>query len=571
MNSFGLLRTNVGLTTNIKIMVDSDYNLSMDSIDSKSDLSISKLKKVQFNKKNYWDELIKYFFDKIPVDTAYHIKYEDDEEIMNSNFASQYDEIYQYGARNISNNKNYKEEFEYFAPLWIEKGKLPKYFIIFRIDGPGVLNVNKNNFKSEILQKMKVVKIFDLTSKTNLGEWLDTNFSSKNTFFPNSPLEMDFRQLEFCRWNGINFESGGYVSNSLFIDDILDEEKEIFELEKFIFDKFKDLKVVIANMLNFSFLFDDEPSTPDFKRKWSLNRYLGFYLEEMEFVKTFSPYIPPAIKSSAYITDGNILLTNDDLDPFVDGWNDKMPFYVEYNGQYYKVEKTTQSLGNKLTKNKVPVQSIGGFRNRKVFNVPKYQIEEFSEVSVTRYKIISDTNLKDKQNLLNKNSGFINTASNLLDYNGNPFMFDGFDDADAWLIEINGIFHKLAKVNGYLKIISDYSFSYDVNKFEYKVAGVSTSISTVVDFNNSPKKYSIYRLKFSDIKDFDDRIVDTEFSKFEYEKRDSLTLTDEPKMYFTNLNSDTNPPSLDDFVYNGKVVNIPVSSEYTANQETFKT
>jgi len=44
MNSFGILRTNVGLTTNIKIMIDSNYNLSLDSIESNERLELINLK-----------------------------------------------------------------------------------------------------------------------------------------------------------------------------------------------------------------------------------------------------------------------------------------------------------------------------------------------------------------------------------------------------------------------------------------------------------------------------------------------------------------------------------------------
>ena len=62
MNSFGILRTNVGLTTNIKIMVDSMYNLSLDSIESNERLAIDKFKNVSFIKTNYYDELISYFY-----------------------------------------------------------------------------------------------------------------------------------------------------------------------------------------------------------------------------------------------------------------------------------------------------------------------------------------------------------------------------------------------------------------------------------------------------------------------------------------------------------------------------
>jgi len=574
MKSFALLRTNVGLTTNIKIMIDSQYNLNLDSIDSISDLSIDKYKKVPFNKENYFDELVQYFFDGLPSQIAYHIKYDDDVDTMGTNFSNQYDEIYQYGARNITNNKNYKEEFEYFAPIYIFKNNLPKKFIIFRADGPGLTKLNKSNFKGEILDKLKVVKMFDLTKESSLGVWLHNNFDN-NKFFPDTPLEMDFRSLEFCKWNGIDYDRGGYISKSLFIDDILGEEKEIFELEKFIFSKYKDNKVVFPNILNLSFLFDDEPSTPEYKRKWSLNRYFGFYLEDMELVKTISPYITPLLRDDVIIDTGNILYSSSGKDAFLQGWSDDIPFYVEYNGVYYKVEKFFQNKGKSLGKKKVVgAKSIIGTSNPsntiRVSKLPKYAIEDYEDVILTKYRIISDIDLSGKQSLLNKNFGYINSTNVLEDYYNNFFVIENFNDADIWLIEIDGIYHKLANSKGGVKIVSDYSFSYSTNDYKYTVAGITTTVSTIVDFNNSPKEFKIYRLKLSDIKDFDDKIIDTEFSKYEYEDNDDLTSTDESKMYYTNLNSNTNPKELDDFIYKGKVVNIPVSSEYTANHETFK-
>ena len=53
MKSFSLLRTNVGLTANVKVVCDSNYNLYLESIDSAPELSISRLKKMQFNKNNF--------------------------------------------------------------------------------------------------------------------------------------------------------------------------------------------------------------------------------------------------------------------------------------------------------------------------------------------------------------------------------------------------------------------------------------------------------------------------------------------------------------------------------------
>ena len=552
MNSFGLLRTNVGLTTNIKIMVGSDYSLSLDSIDSAEELSLNKYKKVSFNSKNYYDELIPYFYKNLPEDIAYSIKYENDSDTMGDDFSNQYDEIYQYGARNIINNKSYSEEFEYFAPLYITK-RLPKKFIIFRIDGPGIGVLSKDNFKSDILNQLKTIKIFDLSKESKLGEWLDINFIS-NKFFPKSPLEMDFRNLEFSIWNGIDYKTGGYTSKSRFVDDIIDEEKEIFELEKFIFDSYKENSVVFPNILNLSFLYDDEPATPDEKRKWSLNRYMGFYLEDMELVQTISPYITPFLKEDVVIQENNILYSNSG-DPFVEGWSTTRPFYIEYDGNYYKVVTIEENMGTTLQQS----QPTGGIVT-----------ENYQNLIVTKWKIISDIDLQGKQNDINKNYGYINEEKAIIDYNNNNLEIDEFEESDVWIIEIDGIYHNIILDDGSLKLITDYSFEFNENDYKYLVAGETKTISTVVDFNNPPKKFKIYKLKFSDIKDFDDRVIDTEYSKYEYEKVDELTFTDETKMYFENLLTNSNPKELDDFVYKNEVVNIPVSSEYTANYETFK-
>jgi hypothetical protein len=553
MNSFGILRTNVGLTTNIKIMIDSNYNLSLDSIESNERLVINKFKNVKFIKTNYYDELIPYFYKGLPSETAFQIKYENDNDTMADDFKNQYDELYQYGARNIIDNKNYSEEFEYFAPLYIDKSKIPSKFIIFRVDGSGLGIFSKENFYDDIVKKLKTVKIFDLSIETALGQWLQTNFTN-NKYFPDTALEIDFRSLEFCKWNGIDYETGGYTSKSLFVDDILDEEKEIFELEKFVFDSYRNNKVVYPNILNLSFLFDDEPSTMDVKRKWSLNRYFGFYVDDLELITTMSPYITSFLRSDIVIQAGNVLYSPTNSDPFIEGWSDTRPFYVEYQGEYYKVEKFIEQLGNQLTQT-----SSGGVVN-----------EGYQDITTTRYRIISKVDLEGKESEVNKNFGLIDSDYRLINYDLSYKDIEDFDNYDVWMIEIDGIFHNLIRFDNTIKVNTDYSFEFNENDYTYKVAGNTTKVSFVVDNNNVPKKFRIYRANLTDIKDFDTRIVDTEPSKFEYEKEDELTDTDETKMYFENLASNSNPKDLDDFIYKGDVVSIPVSSEYTANHETFK-
>ncbi len=574
------MRTNPGLTTNIKIVVDSSYGLSMDSINSLPELSFSKYKKVSFKKEDYYDEIVPYFYGDLPAEIAFGIKYDDDSDSMTDDFADQYDEIYQYGAKNIVQNKDYGEEFEYFAPLYVHQGSLPTHFAIFRVDGTGIDNIDKNNFKQKILSKFKTVKIFDLTKSTPIGEWLYKNIDD-NEFFPLSPFEMSYSNTEFSQWNGIDFKSGGYVSKSYFMEDVLEEEKEIFEMEKFIFDGYRTNKVVFPNILNLSFLFDDQPADENSLKKWSINRYYGFYLNEMHLKKTISPYIPPAIKNGATIADGNVL-SHPEGQPFENGWSDDLTFYVEIGGSYYKVEKFTVRLKDSVKASNSlahdPKGRIGAPAIMSDIGDPstsQYKKDEITPTYEDRWRIISDLDLKGKESLMNKNIGFIDGTKTLVDGDGEPIDIDGFDAGDLWVIEIDGMYHNLVRdSSGSIRINSDYSFSFPENAYEYYVNSIDPSyrkrVSLFVDGTSSPKKFSIYKASFSDIKDFDNRIVDTEPSKFEYDVVDEVVRTDETKLYMTNLNSTTNPKELDDFYYKDKLANIPVSSEYTANHETFK-
>jgi hypothetical protein len=272
-------------------------------------------------------------------------------------------------------------------------------------------------------------------------------------------------------------------------------------------------------------------------------------------------------------------------DPFVLGFDDKKPYYIEYKGEYYKVEKVKTVEKNKLitvpevNNPTVMVEDDNSSRpnlKKRPSNItnidqPKTLASFYVNIEKTQYKIISNLDLKGKEDEINKNFGRIDTSNNLINYE-NTYLepFENFDQYSVWLININGIYHNVVKEEGILKLSTDYSFIFNENNYSYKVAGVETVIDFRVDFNNPPKKFDIYRISFSDIKDFDTRIVDTESSKFEYIKKDELTETDETKMYVENLLTTTTPKDYDDYIYKGDVVNIPVSSEYTANYETFK-
>lgn len=567
MKSFSLIKTNVGLTTNVKIVVSSNYQLYLDSIESDPLLSSSDYKKFQFSKSKYYDDLLPEFYNGTPTDISYKVKYDNDNNIMYNTFEHQFDDIYQMGCRDIIDNKDYNESYECFAPLYIGHDSFPSNFIVFRIDGPGLTTLNKDNFSDEIINNLKCVTIFDLSRNTPLGEWIETSFT-KNDSFPTAPLYMDYRSLEFSSWNGIDYDSGGYTSRSLFMDSVTDNENTFHDFEKLIYNGYRDNRIVFPNILNLSFLFDDTPATPNELRKWSLNRYMGFYMDSLEKVKSFSPYVLPELRTDIQIL-GNVITPNG-VDPFINGYDNVNP-YVEIDGSFYKVERYTRN-------------STVDFHKTQLSNTA--YSDELEQSVDTFYKIISE---KDFTGLTYSS---LNQNLVKIDYNdsiGKYYIYmestydkiiddDTFNEADVWLLKMNDRFHVIrnqstdGSTQSYIQ--SDYGFSLDENTFEYWINNIDpsyrTKLSVKVDSSVDLVSFDLYKCKFTDIKDFDTTIVDTKFSDFEYQKSNELTNTDEGKLYTVDYSSKTNPSNYNDYIVNGSVTNIPCASEYTTNGELFR-
>lgn len=559
MKSFAILRTNVGLTTNVKLVVGSSYDLYVDSIVSTAELSSNRYKKVQINKDTTWDNVLPVFFKNTPTDISYKIKYDNDVDKMSTDFANQYDDIYQYGARNIVDNKFYSEEFEYFAPLYINKYSMPNNFIIFRVDGPGLLTVNKDNFRNEILKKLKCVKNFDLTPKTYLGQWINNNFK-QNKSYPNRSLYIDFRRMEFSSWLGIDYERGGYAERNYLLDTTFEFEQPFFDMEKLVMDGYRNSKIIFPNIVNFSFLFDDTPATKSSLRKWSLNRYLGFYIDELTLVRKFSPNKLPSLKPDVRISSNNELYSMSSDSPFLNEWEVEDYPYIEIDNKYYKIEQFRELSSNVLQK----IQNT------------EFTFEERVDITtVIKYKVISEISLSGKTfSDMNRNLITIDSDNFINFQDGTPFSLPDFDSSDVWLIEIGDRLHNIVIEDGKYKIHTDWAFEQSRERFEYFINNKDPqyfkSINLLTSKDISPSEFNIYRCKFTDIKDFDTDIIDTDFAKFEYIKRDSISETDESKFYVRDLESENQPKDYVKFQFQNRIISIPTPSEYTANNETFR-
>ncbi|CAG7581622.1 MAG: gp265 [uncultured marine phage] len=534
MKSFALLRTNVALTTNLQIVVSSDDKLYMESFDSNDYLSDDQYKKMQFGKDAVYDQLIPTFFGDLTPNYAYQVKFDEDKSQMYNDFIDQFDDIYQAGCANVRNT-DYNEEFECFAPLHFEKEEFPENFIIFRVDGPGLVEMSKDNFKEEILDNLKCVSVFDLSGKTNIGQWIEKSFKN-NITFPDDKFDFDVREGEFSSWSGIDYDSGGYTSKSLFMKDILEKETTFFEFDQLLTDGYQTQRVVYPNIVNLKFLFDDTPATKTTLRKWSINRYYGFYLDSLELTKCVTAYSPPILNGGFTILEDNII-NSIGKDPFVKGFVEGKT-YVEYFGQFYLVEKLDSG----------------------------------------EFKIIAPFNLEGKQDYINKeiiNIDDDNIITYNTKYNKTTFSIDCFEDADVWIIDINGKFHVVKEENGSYYINTDYGFSVNNNKFDYWINESDSSYRTSLDLdkidkNNPPLTFPIYKLNFTEVKEFDTNIVNSDFARYEYEKSDEISSTHEPKIFVEDGNSDTNPKEFNEYIYGNELVRIPASSEYVGTSEIFE-
>jgi hypothetical protein len=161
-SSFMVIRTNPRITGNLRITIDSSSKVSFNSMDANQTLSNDRFKNFNINGENTFALDVFNFFDKgklasnIIFDAARFTR--GDREVSKI-FSDQYDFFYASGASALA-DKNYKESFSYFAPLWL-KSEIPDYFVIFKVPGPLSYIYSKNETVIKTGVKYKIVKNYD--------------------------------------------------------------------------------------------------------------------------------------------------------------------------------------------------------------------------------------------------------------------------------------------------------------------------------------------------------------------------------------------------------------------------
>lgn len=181
-SSFALLRTNPKLTGNFKITVDSDGGVWFNSMDVNPILSQDSYKKFNISGDNtYASDINKFFTEgKLSSDIIFQVgKFTSGETQAAQQYAEQYDFFYASGAQSLA-DKNYGEDFSYFAPLWI-KNKLPEFFVIFKLADPMDYPYSTN--VTQIQEGTNYIVLGDYNSTENFVISYDKDPSGNDIFY----------------------------------------------------------------------------------------------------------------------------------------------------------------------------------------------------------------------------------------------------------------------------------------------------------------------------------------------------------------------------------------------------
>lgn len=401
--SISLVRANPALTTNVKLVVDTNYNLYLESYNSNPELSDKRFKKFMITVNSFLSQRIASFYKDIPTDIAFDVSNLTQSDAIQIDYDIQFDDLYYSGPRNVQDTR-YAEEFQYNTTLKLCPQNLPKYFFIFRVDGPGVdairnidnlAGTNIDNVKTDYIQKFKVCSVFDLTPQSNLGKLWKKNYIDDDVL-PVSPVEFVLKKFEFSKWKGYDYYTGGSVEKSFMMDDYMTNQTSHFEFEKFITEGFKKNAVICSNIANVSFLYDDTnagvfyklagiatdiryyendyPFITDwirqgkitgsqynktfdsitnssyytfnehvpYRKKWTINRYSGFYVDNIIAIDQLSPYatVPFNIGAGIEIVDNKFEDgSGNPMSPIVGVWNPNLPIYLKIDNKHYLIEQ----------------------------------------------------------------------------------------------------------------------------------------------------------------------------------------------------------------------------------------
>lgn len=287
--SFQLIRTNPKLTSNVKLSVDSNSDLWLNSIPADPELAKDQYQRVAVDTtKSHEFNIFKFYNNgKTPSKLAFKIGSNIIQTVTAKDLKNQYDfDFYTSGAKYLE-SKQFSEKFSYFAPLYLNQ-ILPDTFVIFKAKGASdftagqqlATNFSKETLSLEFFKNFQLVKAFDMRPETKIGRYLESIL--ENPMKPSAPIGINFNssQAAYSYYRGLSIKTGTYVELPVNTNSVLTRGLPILTKEKFIVSGFESNSIIHPNIVNLEFLFNDD-TAEDFE----INRYFGFYCNRIQLAE----------------------------------------------------------------------------------------------------------------------------------------------------------------------------------------------------------------------------------------------------------------------------------------------
>lgn len=288
--SFQLVRTNPKLTGNVKLTINGDGDIWLESIKANQELSKDLYSKVPVDTNQSHPSNIFRFFNNgsTPNEIIFDIQEQVDSTKTSKDFKDQYDFSHYFsGAKYLASNK-YSERMSYFAPLYVKK-EIPSFFIIVKIEDPAnfpldqIKNLydagqSKTDYLIDLFSKASIIKTFDLRPETKVGKYIRDYINNSN--FPSSPLTVGFEENDYTTWNGILINEGQFGYRGELLNSLYTNSQPLKSFEENITNGYSRHGILFPDILNLDFVFNDDSSNT-----YDFNRYLGFYVNAIELTK----------------------------------------------------------------------------------------------------------------------------------------------------------------------------------------------------------------------------------------------------------------------------------------------
>ena len=131
----------------------------------------------------------------------------------------------------------------------------------------------ETTFKDKILPNCSVIKTFDLTKNSRIGNYIRNIVNDKN--FTDSPIDVNWGPNSYTYYNGVSIREGIYTRKGEILSEYLssDSSDRMIDFESYITGGFLRNGIISPNLLNLEFLFDDDDSD-----NYTINRYFGMYV-----------------------------------------------------------------------------------------------------------------------------------------------------------------------------------------------------------------------------------------------------------------------------------------------------